>query len=55
MNPFEMSDDEGEDVIVISDTQCDDHRERTESRETTSFYDTMDDNDSKYYSTHSNM
>ena len=59
MNPFEMSDDEDADLSILNDNVNDgrenDARERTTSRETSSFYETVDDNDSKYYSTNSNM
>ena len=59
MNPFEMSDDEDADLSALNDTGNDNpengFRERTTSRETCSFYDTIDDNDTKYYSTNSNM
>ena len=59
MNPFEMSDDEEADLSALNDTANENtengFRERTTSRETCSFYDTIDDNDTKYYSTNSNM
>ena len=59
MNPFEMSDDEDADLSVLNDNVNDsrenDFREMTTSRETSSFYDPVEDNDSKYYSTNSNM
>ena len=59
MNPFEMSDDEDADLSVLNDNVNDsrenDFREMTTSRETSSFYETVEDNDSKYYSANSNM
>ena len=65
MNPFEMSDDEDADLSALngrlSNSQADEFRERTTSRETSSFYETVEDiderykNDSKYYSANSNM
>ena len=58
-NPFEMSDDEDADLSALHDTGNErtdnDFRESTASRDTTSFYDTIEDNDSKYYSSKSNM
>ena len=57
-NPFEMSDDEDADLSALHDTGNErsenDFRESTASRDTTSFYDTIEDNDSKYYSSKSN-
>ena len=65
MNPFEMSDDEDADLSALNETlnnsQDDDFRERTTSRETSSFYEAVEDinegnkHDSKYYSANSNM
>ena len=59
LNPFEMSDDEDADLSVLDDNVNDsrenDFREMTASRETSSFYETIEDNDSKYYSANSNM
>ena len=59
MNPFEMSDDDDADLSVLNDNVNDsrenDFREMTTSRETSSFYETVEDNDSKYYSANSNM
>ena len=57
-NPFEMSDDEDADLSALHDTGNErsenDFRESTASRDTASFYDTIEDNDSKYYSSKSN-
>ena len=58
-NPFEMSDDEVDaDLSALHETGNErsenDFRESTASRDTTSFYDTIEDNDSKYYSSKSN-
>ena len=54
-----MSDDEDADLSVLDDNVNDsrenDFREMTASRETSSFYETIEDNDSKYYSANSNM
>ena len=65
MNPFEISDDEDVDLSALNKTlsngEEDDFRERTTSRETSIFLDTVEDtdedytNDSKYYSANSNM
>ena len=58
MNPFEMSDDEDVDLSTSNHNANEDHddfEELTQSRDTTSFYDTIDENDSKYHSTYSNM
>ena len=57
-NPFEMSDDEDADLSALHETGNErsenDFPESTASRDTTSFYDTIEDNDSKYYSSKSN-
>ena len=59
MNPFEMSDDEDADLSASNyngnDSRENDFREMTTSQETSSFYETVEDNDSKYYSANSNM
>ena len=58
MNPFEMSEDEDVDLSTSNHNANEDHddfEELTQSRDTTSFYDTIDENDSKYHSTYSNM
>ena len=65
MNPFEISDDEDVDLSALNKTLSNgeeyDFRERTTSRETSIFLDTVEDtdedytNDSKYYSANSNM
>ena len=59
MNPFEMSDDEDADLSAFNDNENEstenDFRERTASRESASFYDPIEDSDSKYYSSKSNM
>ena len=54
----EQSDDEDADLSALHETgnerSDNDFPESTASRDTTSFYDTIEDNDSKYYSSKSN-